>query len=111
MCRGLYAQQLSHWLQHYELGRTLLVVRFERFSEDRAGVLADVTDFLRVPRLQLTEERAGAVLERSYSPNRRYEATHEPLGNATLPYLRRFYRPYNDELADLLGEEWRNVWD
>jgi hypothetical protein len=28
-----------------------------------------------------------------------------------LRFLSEFYRPYNTRLADLLGEEWRGIWD
>jgi hypothetical protein len=28
-----------------------------------------------------------------------------------MAFLYRFYRPHNDRLADLLGEQWRGIWD
>jgi Sulfotransferase family len=40
--------------------------------------------------------------------------THHPADAVTphiMNFLYRFYRPYNDRLADLLGEEWRGIWD
>lgn len=108
VCRGLYAQQLARWLKHFELGQTILVIRYERFVEDRSAVLAEIFSFLGAPSLELRDE---AALERSYSPHLKRQIEHQPLGNATREYLRRFYQPYNDELANMLGEEWRNVWE
>jgi Sulfotransferase family len=69
-------------------------------------------------------ETVPTFLSKSYSPYHRHnlgDSTHgSSTGSSTVPegvlngttrdYLRRFYGPYNDELADLLGEEWRNVW-
>ena len=41
--------------------------------------------------------------------------SHEYRGDQMLPetrqYLKALFRPYNELLADTLGEEWRGVWD
>jgi hypothetical protein len=41
-------------------------------------------------------------------PNRK---SRKPLKFKTNYYLRRLYRPYNEELAMILGDEWLGVWD
>jgi hypothetical protein len=54
-------------------------------------------------------------IEEDYSPYSR--ARHKsrtappPLRNTTKAYLKAFYKPYNDALADLLGDDWRSIWD
>ena len=36
---------------------------------------------------------------------------HWTIDDENRELLRKFYEPYNNDLADLLGEEWRGVWD
>jgi Sulfotransferase family len=120
LSRGLYAQQLAPWLRYFVLDETLLVVRYEQFLEDRLSVLTTVLNFLGAPPFpsdllpqndsSYTKSERLSFLGRSYSPYNTHRVDHEPLRNATREYLQRFYKPYNDELADLLGEEWRDVW-
>jgi len=51
------------------------------------------------------------VLSRDYSPRRKKHAAKVPSVNPqTLEYLQHFYRPYNAELGDLLGGEWKEKW-
>lgn len=49
-------------------------------------------------------------LERDYRPHADKERHEGGLDKVVEGYLREFYRPYNNHLADLLGESWRNVW-
>jgi hypothetical protein len=112
LSRGLYAQQLAPWLRYFVLNENLLVVRYEQFLEDRLCVLSTVLNFLGAPPFpnSLLPQNGSSFLARSYSPYNTHRVDHEPLCNATREYLQRFYKPYNDELADMLGDEWRDVW-
>eukprot|EP00977_Amphora_coffeiformis_P018721 scaffold6655_cov169-Amphora_coffeaeformis.AAC.38 len=103
--RGIYSDQLKPWLEHFTLGEDLMVVRFERMLEDPHAVLDEILDFLGVPR----HSYDPALLNTSYSPVVAKE--EHLLKDATRDYLLRFYEPYNDELAELLGEQWRRVWN
>jgi len=106
--RGLYADQLKEWLQYYTLNENLLVIRYERLNQEPTKVLKEILDFLGAPEFEFPAEAFG----QSYSPVIWSESHNElVLSNETRTYLQRFYKPYNDELADLLGEEWRGVWD
>ena len=35
---------------------------------------------------------------------------YAPMNNATRHFLEMFYKPYNAQLKDLLGEEWEGIW-
>jgi hypothetical protein len=51
-------------------------------------------------------------LNQSYSPrSSSWLTNYRPNITAEArKYLYDFYKPYNDELVALLGEEWRDVW-
>jgi Sulfotransferase family/Sulfotransferase domain len=110
--RGFYAEQLQHWIQHggYTLGENLLVIRYERLNDEPALVFDEILDFLNVPRHDYKDDH----FNKSYSPSRHWGGARNDLfiqSDATRQFLKDFYQPYNDELADLLGEEWRDVWN
>jgi len=106
LTRGFYAEQLSMWMRHFELDKSLKVIQYERFLENRTAVLAEVLEFVGAPPIGLED----LDLEKSYSPERAGAPYKGKIPDTIHEYLRRFYKPYNDELADLLGEEWRDVW-
>ena len=103
--RGLYVDQLAPWLEHFTVGKDLLVVQFERMLEHPHDVLDEILDFLDVHRHSYDQ----AHFNESYSPVVASEE-HE-LNDATRDYLLRLYKPYNQQLADLLGAKWRDVWN
>ena len=123
MQRGMYAVQLEAWLasssspqsnnnnNDYQVGVNLLAIQYERLQRDPVRVWHEVQDFLQVPRHELEPH----VLRGDYSPTKNKSGTRDPqqqfLSQATREYLKKFYHPYNERLADLLGEEWRGVWD
>ena len=43
--------------------------------------------------------------------NHHDDGRHETMLPETRRYLSALFRPYNEQLADILGEEWRGVWD
>lgn len=103
--RGIYVDQLRAWLEHFTLGKDLMVVHFERMQVHPHDVLDDILEFLGVHR----HSYDAAHLNVSYSPV--IPTEEHVLDNATREYLLRLYEPYNQQLAELLGEHWRNVWN
>lgn len=106
---GMYAQQLWEWLQHFELGKELLVIQYEKLRKEPHKVYPEIMEFVgaslsELPSQDVFESRYGIVHDHVKEPERY-------LNNETESYLRHFYKPYNEELAELLGEEWRGVWD
>jgi len=106
--RGMYAAQLEPWSEHFKIGESLLVIQYERFRSDPITVFNEIQDFLEVPRYNFLSKD---IFEKVYSPNKGTYREVVSNSTSTLKYLRNFYRPYNDQLIDLLGEEWRGVWE
>ena len=95
------------WMRHFQLDENLKVVQYERFLENGSAVLAEVLDFVGAPAISLED----LDFEQDYSPERDGPPFQGKMPDHIRDYLRRFYRPYNEELADLLGEDWRDIWD
>jgi len=105
---GMYADQMEEWLQYFELGKDLMAVQFEKLQTNQSGeVFRRIFEFLGLPPPEFGDNVYGAR-------HSGLHVTNDPsklLSNATKEFLSRFYKPYNDRLADILGEEWRGVWD
>ncbi|GKY96327.1 hypothetical protein MPSEU_000592400 [Mayamaea pseudoterrestris] len=109
---GMYAMQLKEWIQYYPLGTHLKVIRSEALKEDMKRVYGEVLDFIGLSAAEIDEQ----ALNQDLSPQSMglFNSTKQEISPATertIKYLRKFYKPYNDELATMLGEDWRNVWD
>jgi Sulfotransferase domain len=103
LSRGLYAEQLVPWLEHFELGKNLLILRYEDFKENNRQVIRKIEEFVG---LTVEEQGAETASQKAYKSNRKDDQS-ETVRN----YLAEFYRPYNAELGELLGGEWRDAWD
>lgn len=106
--RGFYAEQIAHWLQHYTLDVDIKIIHYEKFQESQETQLREILDFVGLHEdLDLPEELLTTKYEPVKGRRRKAEKMDEEMKN----YLERLYQPYNDELADLLGEEWRGIWN
>jgi len=99
--RGIYQPQLERWRTHFPDGQ-IMVIQSERWFGDALGVMAEVCDFLEIPRLA----ELPRVMRNRNKP-------HEPFDEAVIARLQEFYRPYNEELADYLDMEldWNDAPD
>lgn len=107
--RGLYAQQLQTWLQYYTLNENLIVIRYEDFVANRTAVLERLYGFVGASNTTVTIQ--DEHLEKTYQARKSVHRRKGEMADVMRNYLTELYRPFNEELADLLGEEWRNVWD
>jgi hypothetical protein len=110
---SMYATQLAEWLQYYPLNQSLLVVRSEELLANASAVLGRVQAFLEVPH----EKFSDSVTKRNYNPLKGGRGWREGAAiqvdepsEYALAYLKRFFQPHNDELGQLLGKEWKDVW-
>jgi Sulfotransferase domain len=114
--RGFYLEQLQPWLEYYTLGKNLLVVRYEEFNNNPEAVLGQILDFVGVERPPPGTIYNDNVLSQPYGPGRMRDSPGAmgevpPPAPGSFEFLTQLYKPYNDQLADVLGEEWRGVWD
>ncbi|KAL7572733.1 hypothetical protein ACA910_009003 [Epithemia clementina (nom. ined.)] len=137
--RGMYATQLQRWLQYYTLNENILVLCYEQFKANPRSVYNHVLRFLGVdmnhhppdsttgpnPTLSFLKEEDFRNI---YRPEAQKLAlfllrqakmegqglaitTAEPLLPSTRKYLEAFYRPYNEQLARLLGNDKTWLWE
>jgi hypothetical protein len=105
----------------------LIVIPYELFESHPRQVLEYLWKRLGIPRWDVSE----SILREQYGPFPRAvgegeeedgadegegdddgeDWTEETATPTVINFLTEFYRPYNDRLADLLGEEWRGIWD
>jgi len=104
--RGFYATQLEFWLEHFPIGEKLMIVQYEKFNEDKKGVMDEILEFVGASQYDYTED----VLHQKYFHKNKTDIVRGVTDNMR-NLLRKVYKPHNDRLADLLGEEWRDVWD
>lgn len=93
--RGEYATQLERWLAHYPR-ENVLVLRSEVLYEQPGPTYARALDFLGLPSVQLN---AYPRYTRRTSAARMTDTARQR--------LTAYFRPHNEHLAALLGEE---VW-
>ena len=106
--RGLYAEQLERWLEHFPREQ-LLVLSAEDFFERSEEVYENVLGFLGLRRRKLADLKARGTTADPKKPwgarGSRNRARYEPLDPATRADLERRYREPNARLAELLGRD------
>jgi hypothetical protein len=101
--RGMYMIQLNRWMRLFPLGESLIVLNYDRFKYEPTKIFSELLDFVGVP--PFIPAKGFATKHNARGPSQ------YPMSNATRKYLSAFFRPHNNMLADVLGEEWRGVWD
>ena len=109
--RGLYAQQLRNWLRIFPR-QQMHVIDFDDWQARPLAVLQGILTFVGVPTSSTVTIWNETVLSRNYSPRRKKHTAKaaQLVHPQTVEYLQHFYRPYNQELGDLLGGEWKGKW-
>ena len=92
LARSRYAEQLERWLVQFPREQMLIIKSESLFSEP-APVLQNVSDFLGVPL------DTGATFPEVNTRER------EPMEMGTRKWLEDYFRPYNEELRELIGPE------
>lgn len=97
--RGLYEIQLRQYYKHFDKSQ-FLILKSQDLDVNREATMRKVYDFLGVP------YQALSVSERVHVRNYTEQL---PTGLETRLY--DFYRPYNKRLGQLLGPEWKEVFE
>ncbi|HYT35127.1 MAG TPA: sulfotransferase domain-containing protein [Ktedonobacteraceae bacterium] len=112
LARGIYVDQLQHWMQYYPRAQ-FLILKSEDFYKDTANILHQTLDFLGVE----TVQQPGGN-----NPQREFKHYREPhktgYTNETKPpsmdpgvraYLQDYFKPHNSRLYEFLGQDFG--WD
>ena len=109
LTRGLYAYQISSWDKLFPLGEKLLVINYETYQKHKQQVLDQIMNFTNLPQHIFSE----SLLNSDHSPEQQLNYTKKAtilMKDATKAYLQRFFAPHNALLEQLLGSEWKGVW-
>ena len=103
--RGLYwiqLQQLLEVMTKYDKPKSdLLILQSERYRKLPNETYQQVLEFLNLPHFELPQYGTD-IHKTEYATFKMKESTQAK--------LQQFYAPHNAKLAQLLGEEWRDVW-
>ena len=102
--RGIYAAQLRRWFKVYnkeERKMQFFVMKSEDLRPDKYGRV-DITNITRFI----------GVGEKNFTEVKKIHGTRDmgPMQKETKERLRRLYKPFNDDLYELLGPGWENPW-
>jgi hypothetical protein len=96
LARGLYAEQLLNWREHFP-AEQMLVLEAERMFRNPQEVFAEVMQFLGLSAWQPVE-----------FANLNPGGYRVPMNDAARDLARRYFAPHNERLFELLGQ--RYVW-
>ncbi|KAL7546693.1 hypothetical protein ACHAWF_010019 [Thalassiosira exigua] len=111
--RGLYAPLLLFWIRKFASEDRLMVLQFESFVDaENKGNKTIADQVLRFAGLAPTHVNGNESRRKDYANNTVWqnERLYKPMPARVRQYLTMFYQPFNDFLADLLGDEWNGVW-
>ncbi len=95
--RGIYVEQVKRWLAHFPKEQ-LMVISFEEFQKSPRKIMDKVFAFLGVKEFKITDK----IVES-------HNESCPPMDPKTRAELVAFYRPYNEQLENLLGRKFN--WD
>lgn len=92
LARGVYVDQLKRWLDYYPKEQ-FLILQSEDFFRDPAGTFMKTLQFLGLPEFKLM----------SY---KKFNASQvSSIDQSMREYLTNYFRPYNEDLYELLGSD------
>eukprot|EP00057_Strongylocentrotus_purpuratus_P006711 XP_011661185.1 PREDICTED: carbohydrate sulfotransferase 15-like [Strongylocentrotus purpuratus] len=103
---GIYHVYIRDWLKVFPRDN-FKVIRLEDWEAEPVTVYRDLLNFLDLRQLSVDEENRILKRRRSNQNQRQHEQTHPETLNA----LNDFYRPFNVELAKLMGDNKFNYPD
>ena len=96
---GMYYLFLTDWFEVFSREQFLLI-QTEEYGANKVHTLNDVVyPFLNIPQV------TGKEKEKLESMGQVFKQTYEPMLNETKEILTEFYQPYNNKLAELLGDD------
>lgn len=96
--RGVYVEQLKRWLAHFPRER-FLILKSEELFKNAASIFSRVLEFLELPQWAPASFTAFNEGKHKGQPH----VAKNKLSTETRTRLRKFYLPYNRQLAELIG--------
>ena len=109
--RGMYAPLLRRWLNTFKLDEELLILRYEDFRARPQQEYARVLQFLGVDGSNFSlPKEAFSITYKSHVEDRGLDTKPVPLNPRTREFLQALYRPYNEQLSMMLGNDTKWLW-
>ncbi|CAH1784895.1 unnamed protein product [Owenia fusiformis] len=99
---GLYVVFIRDWLAVFKK-KQFMIIKLEERSENDKGVIEKILDFLEMRQLTPLEEQVLAVQAHA-NTRRKEDVEMGPMFESTAKLLDDFYKPYNDQLIELLDD-------
>ena len=96
LARGVYADQLERWFEHYDR-KQFLILATDDLRKNPQQILDQVFNFLEVPPFQI-----GDVRDKN-------TGSYEKMNESTRKFLVEYFKPHNDRLYKLLQRSFD--WD
>ena len=111
--RSMYIIQLQYWLDYYSLNdKTLLVLNYEQFDTNPEYVYRSILEFVNV-----SQDTKHYIPKTLTNPTQKLhnvlwykQKAKNLVKKETIQYLQLFFQSYNNQLINLLGEHWKNIW-
>jgi hypothetical protein len=98
LTRGMYELQLRPWLRAFDKEQFLVLQLEQMKKEGVEEIMRKVWAHLDLPNHPVEDD----------SPKNSRD--YPPADVEIIEYLQRFFKPHNRRLAQVLGDEWKNVW-
>jgi hypothetical protein len=96
LARGIYVDQLQAWMDFFPRGQFLLL-KSEDFYIDPAATLVQVSEFLKLPKLEIRER------EKQYKLYNYNNTPYSKMDGTTRKRLVEYFEPHNSRLYEFLG--------
>lgn len=102
--RSIYHDQLWRWMQLFPREQ-IKIIQAEAFFKNPKEIMLDVIEFLGLEPYTFCEEDFaktwGGGVSNNFNPQ-----DYEALDSNTRSFLTDFFKPYNEKLFELIGEEY-----
>jgi hypothetical protein len=102
--RSIYCDQLWRWLALFPREQ-IKIIESRQLMDNRRAVLDDVVHFLGLPAHDFSEEELARTWGGGRN-DRNVPGDYPPMEGSTRRRLADFFRPYNEQLFDLIGREY-----
>jgi hypothetical protein len=104
--KGIYAPMLQNWLNNYPKD-SIMVIDYRDLHRNTAEVYFRILDFVGIPH---DNPSHSFEKKRPASLTNARQDDFPPIKESTRKYLEAFYAPFNAQLEEVLGLEWKGAW-
>jgi hypothetical protein len=104
--KGMYAPQIRRWFQEYPRD-AILVLDYDDFKQNASAIYYRILDFAGIPH---DDDNDNDIRHSTFLNDRVASHLWRAMAPSTRAYLEAFYAPYNAQLEELLGDEWKGAW-